>query len=49
MLSSPKLLDQREDQTNMISQIIDGKIDNLDVILTNQEYRSEGEEKTLIQ
>ena len=44
MLSSPKLLDStgRPDQYDFTT--VDGKLDNLDVILSNQEYSSEGEE-----
>ena len=44
MLSSPKLLDStgRPDQYDFTTT--DGKLDNLDVILSNQEYRSEGDE-----
>ena len=44
MLSSPKLLDStgRPDQYDFTT--VDGKLDNLDVVLSNQEYKSEGDE-----
>ena len=44
MLSSPKLLDStgRPDQYDFTTT--DGKLDNLDIILSNQEYSSEGDE-----